>query len=91
MNEYVAAAHTGGQVVVWVTAVGSACCVVLTIMTQLEIRKFSRWSDELSRERRRRHAETMRRLDQQRGEDERRHAARMRELEARIAAMRGSE
>ena len=86
MTEYVAAAHTGGQVVVWVTAVGSAGCVILTIMALLEIRKFSRWSAELSRERRRRHAEAMRRLDQQRGEDERRHAARMRELEARIDA-----
>ena len=91
MNEYAAAAHIGGQVVVWVATVGSACCVVLSVMALLEIRKFWRWSAELSRERRRRHAEAMRRLDEQRGEDERRHAARMRGHGARIAAMRGSE
>lgn len=30
MNEYVAAPHTGGQVVPWVTVVGGAGCGVLT-------------------------------------------------------------
>ena len=69
--EYVAAAHTGGQVVLWVLAVWSTGYVVLTAMTLLEIRKFSRWSDEFSRERCRHHAAAMRRLTQQPAESER--------------------
>ena len=69
----------------------SACYVVLTIMTLLEIRKFSCWSGERSREHDRRHAATMRRLARERAESERRHAATMWELETRIAAMRGPQ
>ena len=60
-------------------------------MVLLESRKFSRWSDERSREHRRRHAATMRRLARERAESEGRHAVTMRELEARIAAMRGPQ
>ena len=91
MINYVAATHTGIQVALWVLAVLSAGYVVLTVMTLLEVRKFSRWSDEHSRECRRRHTAAMRRLAQQRAESERRHAENMRELEARIAALRGPE
>ena len=91
MIDYVAAAHIGGQFVLWVLVVWNAGYVVLTIMTLPEIRKFSRWSDEFSRERRRRHAAAMRRLARQWAESERRHAETKRELEARTAAMRGPE
>lgn len=62
--------------------------MVLRIMTLQEIRKFSGWSDERSREHRRRHAAAMRRLARERAVSERRHAEIMRELETRIAAMR---
>ena len=72
MNQYVAAAHVAGQDLLWVAAVWSACYVILTIMTLLEIRKFSRWSDERSREHRRPHATAMRRLPRERAESERR-------------------
>lgn len=85
---YVAAAHAAGQALLWVTAVWSACYVVLTIMTLLEIRKFSRWSDKRSREHRRRHAATIRKLARERAEPERRHGEIMRGLGSRIASMR---
>lgn len=71
VTENVAAAHTGVQLVPWALAVWSTGYVVLTARTLLEIRKFSRWSDEFSRERCGHHAAANRRLTQQPAESER--------------------
>ena len=59
MNEYGAAGH----VALWITGVGGAVCLVLTIMVLLETRKFDRWSEQRFREQTQRHVEAMRRLD----------------------------
>ena len=59
MNEYGAAGHAA----LWITGVGGAVCLVLTIMVLLEVRKIDRWSEQRLREQTQRHVEAMRRLD----------------------------